>query len=145
MTSLALAVMVPLSVLSASPENAPPRKLIDAYQRSVKTGQPLVVMLGADWCPACLEMRDETLPQVDKAGGMEGVEFAYLDVDRHRKLAGKFSCADAVPQLVRFDRTRKGWKSRCLVGAKSVKEVTSFLTPDTTPKVSMARPSADRR
>ena len=122
MTSLALATVVQLSVLAA-----PPQGFQQAYQRSMESGQPLVVLLGAEWCPACKQMDGKILPEVAKRGGFKGVEYAYIDVDQDRKLAGKLAQGGSIPQLIRFEKTNEGWESDYLIGAQSVQKVTNFV------------------
>jgi thioredoxin-like negative regulator of GroEL len=98
-----------------------------AYQRSMASGRPLVVLLGADWCPGCVNMKNTILPQVAKGGGLKDVEFAYVDTDRQPKLAGRLSRAGAIPQLIRYQKSEDRWQRDLLVGAQSVKKVTAFV------------------
>jgi thiol-disulfide isomerase/thioredoxin len=122
MSSLALAAIVLVS-FAGSPES----DLDRAVRQSVATGRPLVLLLGADWCPACQVMQNSTLPRVAKGGGLDNVVFVYIDVDRQRELASQLSQADSIPQLLRFDPTPSGWQCRLLVGARSPEEVDSFV------------------
>jgi len=98
-----------------------------AYQRSLASGRPLVVLLGARWCPACQTMKHSILPRVAEVGGLNKVVFTYVDFDQHRELASRLSRATSIPQLIRFDRTPAGWNSKHLVGAKSPREVYDFI------------------
>jgi thioredoxin-like negative regulator of GroEL len=98
-----------------------------ALKRSTAAGRPLVVLLGADWCPACVQMKGSILPRVAKAGGLKDIEFAYVDLDRDPKLAGRLIQANAIPQLIRFEKTEKGWQRDLLTGARSVKQVSAFI------------------
>ena len=122
MSSLALATIVQLSLLGAEEGD-----FYRAYQRSVETGQPLVVLIGADWCAPCQRMKNSTLPQVAKVGGLRHVVFTYVDADRQPELVSKLSRVDSIPQLIRFEKTRSGWKGELLAGARSAKEVQAFL------------------
>ena len=122
MTSLALAAVVQLSVLAA-----PPQGFQQAYQKSIKSGQPLVVLLGAEWCPACKQMDGKILPEVAKRGGFKGVECAYIDVDQERELAGKLARGGSIPQLIRFEKKSEGWERDYLIGAQSAQKVTKFV------------------
>ena len=130
MTSLVLATALQAAMLAAEPQNgksAPGQDFQAAVQRSVKSGRPLVVLLGADWCPACRVMKKSTLPEVAKAGGLKNVEFAYVDADREPKLVDALARGNSIPQLIRFQKTDKGWKARYLIGAQTAKQVSSFL------------------
>jgi thioredoxin-like negative regulator of GroEL len=125
MSTLALTVMVHASLLGASTDD-----YSQAYRRSVETGRPLVVLIGAQWCPGCVEMKNNILPKVAKTGGLDGVEFAYVDADRQPKIAAKLSRAQVIPQLIRLDKTKDGWKDQVLVGAQSPDKVREFLRTD---------------
>lgn len=122
MSSLALVTIIQVSLLGAQ-ESGFDR----AYQQSVATGRPLVVLIGADWCPACQRMKNSTLPQAARAGGLSKVVFTYVDLDRQRELASRLSRTKSIPQLIRFDQTQSGWKGQLLVGAKSRQEVQAFI------------------
>ncbi|MBN2476539.1 MAG: thioredoxin family protein [Pirellulales bacterium] len=134
MTTLVLAAVVQATVLAGPADDRPiakadarPDAFTLASQRSIKTGRPLVVLLGADWCPACKVMKKTTLPKLAEAGGLKDVEFAYVDVDRQRRLAGRLIRGNSIPQLIRFDKTEKGWKSQYLIGSQSVKKIAEFV------------------
>ena len=145
MTSLLLATVVQASVVAAEPKPAKkpqPQGFEAAMERSAKSDRPLVVLLGADWCPACRVMKNSTLPKVAKAGGLKDVEFVDVDVDRQRRLAGKLARGGSIPQLIRLEKTDKGWKAQHLVGARSTKEVTAFVK--VTPKKAAAKLSSYR-
>jgi len=124
MTSLAIATVMQASLLAASPA---PSEFNQAYQQSLNTGRPLVVLLGADWCPGCVVMKKRTIPEVARTGGLAGVEFAYVDVDQERQLAGKLIQGKSIPQLIRFCPSEKGWKSQVLTGARPAEEVATFV------------------
>ena len=119
MTSLVLAATLQAALLAA-----PEQEYTAAYQKSLDSGRPLVVLLGADWCPACLTMKNSIMPQVD---GLKDVEFAYVDIDRQTKLARLLARAQSIPQLIRFERRPSGWVSGMLLGAQSPEKVTSFV------------------
>jgi len=122
MSSLALATIIHVSLLGTQEGD-----FHRAYQQSTATGRPLVVLIGADWCPACQRMKTSTLPQVAKAGGLSNVVFTYVDIDRQRELAARLSRTKSIPQLIRFDQAPSGWKGQLLVGAKSPQEVQTFI------------------
>jgi len=122
MTNIILVALMQISAVGAEQGT-----FEQAYQRSLTTGRPLVVLIGAAWCPACQKMRNSILPQVAEAGGLNKVAFTYVDFDQQRQLASRLSRAKSIPQLIRFDRTASGWKTKCLIGAKSPREVYNFI------------------
>lgn len=127
MFSMVLAATVQ-AALFGSPQSSFDR----AFQESASTGRPLVVLIGADWCPSCQVMKNTTLPEVARHGGLKGVVFAYVDADQDPKLVARLSRVKAIPQLIRYDRTPDGWQGRLLVGAQTAEDVTAFVAPDAT-------------
>ena len=124
MMSLALVAAMEVSLLSAGPAD-----FSSAYTQSLQTGRPLVVLLGATWCPSCIVMKKTTIPAVARQGGLAGVEYAYLDVDDQPELAAKLLEGRAIPQLVRLDRVPNGWRVHRLIGAQSHEQITQFVAP----------------
>lgn len=122
MTSVALSVVLQASILAA-----PGQPYEVAYQNSVTTGRPLVVLLGADWCPACVKMKKSVLPEVERSGALDGIEFTYVDVDRRPELSRALSRGSAIPQLIRFQRRGDQWESQLLTGAHSPNKVAQFI------------------
>jgi thiol-disulfide isomerase/thioredoxin len=122
MASIFLAVL-----MGATPAGGDQEDFNQAYQRSLVSGRPLVVLIGAPWCRACQTMKHSILPRIAGVGGLNRVVFTYVDFDQQRELAARLSRATSIPQLIRFDRTPAGWNSRHLVGAKSPREVYDFI------------------
>jgi thioredoxin-like negative regulator of GroEL len=137
MTSLILAAVLQAQIAAVPEENAaevkrtavPQTDYATAFKRSLESGRPLVVLLGARWCPGCVQMKESILPRVAEAGGLASVEYAYVDVDRDPRMARRLSLAAAIPQLIRYEKTEDGWKRDLLTGAGSVKQVASFINP----------------
>ncbi len=125
MFAMTLAAIVQVSFLGA-PESG----FDQALKQSMTTGRPLVVLIGADWCPSCQVMKNTTIPQVAEEGGLDSVVYTYVDADQHRRLVSRLSRVRSIPQLIRFDRTPSGWQGRLLVGAQSVDDVYAFLNSD---------------
>jgi thioredoxin-like negative regulator of GroEL len=68
-----------------------------AYHQAVKTGRPLVVLVGAEWCPACKVMKDTVIPAVKKRGGLSKVSFAIVDIDEEQKLGREMTDGGPIP------------------------------------------------
>ncbi len=136
MSSLAILAIVLISFLGEQESDYD-----RAYQQSVATGRPLVVLLGAPWCPACQQLKNNVLPQIADAGGLKHVEFAYVDCDRQPDLAARLRRGDYIPQLIRFDQQPSGWDRRFLIGARSTQEIQAFLGPESTVQTDRATSS----
>lgn len=124
MMSLALVAAMEVSLLAATPD-----EFTTAYTQSLESGRPLVVLLGAPWCPSCQVMKKATIPAVARQGGLAGVEYAYVDVDEKPQLAAKLLEGRAIPQLVRLDRVPQGWRVSRLIGAQKAEQITAFVAP----------------
>jgi len=135
MNRLVLTAAIQLAAMSA-----PVDDFHQAYRRSLATGKPLVVLVGAKWCPGCQVMSRKIIPQVAGAGGLAGVEFAYVDVDRQADLAGHLLVGKAIPQLICLRRTPMGWLKQHLTGAHSAATVSAFIATRATADL-----TADRR
>ena len=123
MTTLLMAV-----VLQAGLAPSGEQTYAEAFHQSTRSGRPLVVMLGAPWCPACVKLKNKIMPQVAQKGGLQGVELAYVDVDKEPALAKQLVKGGSIPQIVRFEKGPKGWESKHMIGAQSVGKVTQFVS-----------------
>jgi len=121
MTNLALLALTHLSLLAGGPTYA------EAYNASVETGSPLVVLVGADWCPGCQAMKGSVIPSVRRNGGLDGAEFVVVDTDAEGPLARRLMRGTSIPQLIMFYRTADGWKRTSLTGRQSEEAVASFV------------------
>jgi thioredoxin-like negative regulator of GroEL len=100
----------------------------EAHRITLKTGKPLVVMVGADWCGPCQNMRRTILPRVREHGLFRKVAFAHVNVDKEKDLAKEIvGGVGAVPQLIMFRKTKDGWTRSKMIGSHSVEEVEKFI------------------
>jgi thioredoxin-like negative regulator of GroEL len=91
--------------------------------------QPLLVLVGADWCPGCQTMKRSILPAVARRGGLGKVSYAVIDTDREPQLAGRLMRGTAIPQLIAFTRQANGeWRREQIVGATSEQQVQSLIS-----------------
>lgn len=90
--------------------------------------QPLLVLVGADWCPACRVMEQQVLPQLRRQGGLQRVSVAKVDTDRQPELARQLMRGSAIPQLIVFRQRPDGsWFRAQITGATSVGEVYALV------------------
>jgi len=124
MSTLALGILFSLSALTTTGDQT----YATAYQTAINdSSRPLVVLVGADWCPACQAMKSSVLPQVQQQGGLNNVAFAMVNVDRDSTIAKGLMEGGSIPQLVMFVKTDKGWSRRQLTGNQSVSAVQGFV------------------
>lgn len=122
MTGLTLAAVLQASILMTGADSYGA-----AHKVTTKTGRPMIVLVGADWCPACVEMKNKVVPKVKRRGLLRKVAFAVVNLDRQRKLGRQLTGGGPIPQLVMYRKTSNGWRRRRLVGGQSVKNVSKFI------------------
>lgn len=122
MTTLSLHAVLQVSILLTGAET-----YAEAHRVTTETGQPMVVLVGADWCPACQRMEKSVLPQLRRRGVLGKVAFAIVNLDRQRTLGRQLTGGGPIPQLVMYRRTNNGWKRRKLIGAQSVSKTETFI------------------
>ncbi len=99
-----------------------------AYAAAQETGKPLVVLVGADWCPGCQTMHNTVMPQLASRGDLNKVAFAQVNTDREGPLANQLMSGTRIPQLVMYTKTADGWRVDRMVGAQSPESVEEFLS-----------------
>jgi thioredoxin-like negative regulator of GroEL len=118
----AMAALLQTSILAADPLSYQ-----QAFEENAKTGKPLVVLVGAEWCGACRVMKSQTLPQVVGDDVFKQVAFTVVDSDQQGDIARQVTGGGSIPQLVMFRREGNGWKQERLIGAQSPRAVLQFL------------------
>ncbi|HBO44474.1 MAG TPA: hypothetical protein DD670_11180 [Planctomycetaceae bacterium] len=121
-TALTFAIALQTSLFAAESESYQ-----KAHHETIKTGRPMIVLVGADWCPACVTMKDEVVPRLKQRGVLRKVAFAAVDLDRQRQLGRKLTEGGPIPQLIMFRKTSEGWRRRTLIGGQSEKAVSTFI------------------
>jgi len=122
MSSFGLAVIVHGMILASDGDT-----YSEAYRATTKTGRPMVVMVSAEWCPACKTMEKDVIPQIKKRGRLTKVSFAIVDLDHQQKLGKKLTRGGPIPQLLMYRKTRSGWKLRRLTGGHGLHKVETFI------------------
>ncbi len=110
-----------------------------AYKETQESGRPLVVLVGAEWCPGCRQMKHSAIPELEKQGGLANVAFAYVNTDEDSRLASQLMQGSSIPQLILYHKTEDGWKRQRLIGARAPSEIQSFIeeaTGTAVPKIS---------
>jgi thiol:disulfide interchange protein len=99
-----------------------------------ETGTPMVVLVGADWCPACKVMKDQVLPQIRQQGVLRRAAFALVNFDRDRELASQLTAGGPIPQLLVFRQDGTAWRVRKLIGGYDAKTVENFIAQGIDPE-----------
>ena len=122
MISLTLATALSLLLVSANDDSYEA-----AHQKTMETGRPMVVLVGATWCPACREMEKDVIPEVRQRAVFKRVAFAHVDLDQERELGKDLTAGGAIPQLIVFRHNKEGWTNERLIGGHSVEQVEKFI------------------
>jgi len=122
MTSLGLAAIVHLSLVVTGADS-----YAEAYRVTSETGRPLVIVIGAEWCPACQVLEKTVMPVVRDHGGLDKVAYAAIDLDHERELGTQLTAGGPIPQLLMYRKTASGWKVRRIIGAYPVATIEAFI------------------
>lgn len=98
-----------------------------AYAQAQENGKPLVVLVGAEWCPGCVKMKNQVIPVMKSNGSLGNVQFAQVNTDNDPELAEQLMRGQSIPQLIMYTKTDTGWKRSQMTGPKTVSEVESFI------------------
>ncbi len=124
--SLMLAGVMSLSLLASDVE-PDAESYAAAYRAIAESGRPMVVLVGADWCPPCQAMRRYVLPELRKRRWFGKIAFARVNSDEEAALARRLTGGGPIPQLVMFRKTGDGWTRRKLIGRHGVETVERFI------------------
>ncbi|MCU0960393.1 MAG: thioredoxin family protein [Pirellulaceae bacterium] len=99
----------------------------EAYAEADRDGKPLLVLVGAEWCPGCRTMKEEMLPQLRREGGLADVVFTTVDTDYKPTLSRRLLRGNSIPQLVMFTRGKRGWRRSQLTGVHAPELIREFI------------------
>lgn len=122
MSGLAISLMMQASLLSADAHS-----YSQAYREMKSDGQPLLILVGADWCPGCVTMKRSVMPRLESAGKLGGVHFAIVDVDADSGLAEQLMRGGTIPQLIVYSKTADGWHREQFTGAVHESSVEALI------------------
>ena len=120
--SLGLTIVLQAAVLATSAET-----YSEAHKATTEKGYPLVVVVGASWCPACQEMKASVIPELKRHGVLHDVAFAQVDLDEEQQLGTQLTAGGPIPQVVVYRKTPLGWRLRRLIGGHDVRTVENFI------------------
>ena len=99
-----------------------------ALQEAQTQHKPLLVLVGADWCPGCQTMKQQVLPDLARRGALRTVSFATVNADTEADLARQLMQGSSIPQLIVFCRKPDGeWHREQLTGESSESDVKSLI------------------
>ena len=126
--TMAAFLQMSLVLTGADVQDAPQKGTYDwAHQEVSKTGGPMFVLVGAKWCPACVKMKEKVVPVIKRRGLFRKVAYAYVDLDKEKRLGRELTNRGPIPQMIMFRKTAKGWVQDKVIGGRSVEAVETFI------------------
>lgn len=116
----------------AEPASNPAVKKEDyaaAYKEAVEQDKPLLVVVGAEWCPACTSLKNSTLSPMLQSGELDNVSFVQIDHDQDRDLSDRLTRGQrSFPQIILFSKNGSGqWVRQQLKGFQSKQPVRQLI------------------
>ena len=121
MAGWTISLLFPMVAVSGAPDYA------QAYNLSIGSGRPLVVLVGADWCPGCATMKHSTMTKLRNDGALKDVVYTIVDKDTNPKLAEKLMRGGSIPQLLVYSKSKRGWEKQHFVGVQSGARIRSAI------------------
>jgi thioredoxin-like negative regulator of GroEL len=103
-----------------------------AYARADSQNKPLLILVGAAWCPGCQVMKNETIPSFHRRGGLSKVVYVQVDADARPELTRQLLRGNSIPQLILYTKAGKYWRRSHLTGAQPASEIQTFLKREIT-------------
>lgn len=124
MVSLLLAVLLS----GVTSEHQMQQNYTDAYRQSVSEHKPLMVVVGAPWCPACNVLKETTIKQMAQTGELDSVSLAMINRDDDPELVQELTKGEKLlPQIIVFTEDNGGWKRRSLMGYQPKQPIRSLI------------------
>lgn len=99
----------------------------EAFRDAQENNRPLLVLVGADWCPGCVTMKRSVMPRLAQTGKLQSVNFAEVNTDLDPAVASRLMRGGAIPQLIVFAKTPNGWHREQITGATSEAGVQALI------------------
>lgn len=100
----------------------------DAYKESLEQHKPLMVVVGAPWCPACKVLKETTIKQMAQTGELDSVSLTVINRDEEPELVNELTRGEKMlPQIIVFTNDRGRWKRDQLMGFQPKKPVRSLI------------------
>lgn len=124
MNPVAIMLVVHATLTAANTDN-----YTQAYRALNEEGRPMVVLVGADWCPACVTMKESVIPEAQRGGLFSTVNFAQVNLDKQPDLAKQIMVGGTIPQLVLFQKSADGnWQRDQLTGLQSLPSIANLVS-----------------
>ena len=121
-------LLITVVLTTAPADQAVQKSYAQAYTESLAKKKPLLVVVGAPWCPACRVLKESTLNPMAKTGELDEVSFVVVNRDENPTLAAKLTQGEkTIPQIIMYTPGEDGWKRRKLRGFQSKQPIRSLI------------------
>ncbi len=121
-------LLLAVALASVTSEQQMHQKYAEAYEASVEEHKPLMVVVGAPWCPACNVLKETTIKQMATTGELDSVSLAVINKDDDPELVEQLTGDDKMlPQIIVFTQENGSWKRRKLLGFQPKQPVRSLI------------------
>jgi thioredoxin-like negative regulator of GroEL len=115
-------------LVGATSETKMEQNYAQAYEQSIKQQKPLMVVVGAPWCPACNVLKDSTLRPMAQTGELDAVSLVVVNRDEDPELAQQLTKGEqSIPQIILFTPDNGQWQRRKLLGFQSKQPIRSLI------------------
>ncbi|TWT83518.1 Thioredoxin [Planctomycetes bacterium CA13] len=122
-------LLLALVLSGVTSEHPIQHKYESAYKESLREDKPLMVVVGAPWCPACNVLKSSTIEPMARTGELDDVCVAVIDKDQNPELVEQLTKGEKMlPQIILFTKTESGrWSRRKLMGFQPKQPVRSLI------------------
>lgn len=100
----------------------------EAYRNSVSEQKPLLVVVGAPWCPACTTLKESTILPMAETGELDGVSLAMINKDEDPELAQQLTGGETlIPQIILYTPEHGTWKRQRLKGFQAKQPIRHLI------------------
>ena len=122
-------LLMAIALTSATSSNDPMNlEYAQAYQQSVQQHKPLMVVVGAPWCPACNVLKQSTIIPMAQTGELNDVSLAMINRDEEPELVKQLTGGNnMLPQIIVFTNENGQWQRHKLLGFQTKQPIRSLI------------------
>ena len=102
----------------------------DAIDKAERTEQPLLVVVGAEWCAPCRALQSTVIPEAQRKGYLDKVIYAHLDVDKDSVFAKHVQAGAvtrSVPVIALYRKVDDEWQAVYHIGYVTAEQLRDFI------------------
>lgn len=99
----------------------------EAYKLANESNDPWLILVSASWCGPCIELKNTTIPNMQKSGKLDKVIVTHIDIDEEPDLSKQLRSNSSVPELIFFRKRNNRWLKRVLIGKQSEESIENLI------------------